>query len=369
MPRRAEKRQGRRDFGSIISHGTPTAPSFSAVWLEGGRKRRKRGFTTRTDAESHLARVRVELDDGTRRPGDPIMTPGVTVKQAIEAYGKYLDEKGLKAGPTAERLRRLRTFFVDETVLLSELTTSACVTFYDALRTRVSEKTGRQYSVDTHRNTLAEARMLAKWAVKKRWLRSSPVDDIEGKGKRRHGKAQLRIDEARNWMAKAAELADAGEGGAVAAMMTLLLGMRASEIVSRVVRDLDDDGRLLWIPDAKTEAGKRTLRVPDMLRPYLQRLVDGRKPEELIFGVHWRDWPREWVQAICEKAAVPLVCAHSMRGLHSTLAMDAGVTGHVVAASLGHESVSTTVQSYAQPQAVEGARQRRALRVLAGGVP
>jgi hypothetical protein len=57
-----------------------------------------------------------------------------------------------------------------------------------------------------------------------------------------------------------------------------------------------------------------------------------------------------------------------MRGLHSTLAMDAGVTGHVVAASLGHERVSTTVQSYAKAEAVEGARQRRALKVLAGGV-
>jgi len=86
------------------------------------------------------------------------------------------------------------------------------------------------------------------------------------------------------------------------------------------------------------------------------------------FGHHWRDWPREWVRRICEAAKVPVVCAHSMRGLHSTLAMDAGVTGHVVAASLGHEQVSTTIESYAKPEAVAGARQRRALTVLAGGV-
>jgi integrase len=168
-------------------------------------------------------------------------------------------------------------------------------------------------------------------------------------------------------MAKAVELADAGEAGAVAAMMALLLGMRASEIVSRVVRDLDDEGGLLWIPDSKTEAGKRTLRVPDVLRPYLQRLTAGAKPEDRIFGEHWRDWPREWVQRICTAASVPVVGAHSMRGLHSTLAMDAGVTGHVVAASLGHERVSTTVQSYAKPEAVADAQQRRTLKVLTGG--
>jgi integrase len=59
--------------------------------------------------------------------------------------------------------------------------------------------------------------------------------------------------------------------------------------------------------------------------------------------------------------------AHSMRGLHSTLAMEAGVTGAVVAASLGHESVSTTTQSYAKPEAVATATQRRALTILGGG--
>jgi hypothetical protein len=35
-----------------------------------------------------------------------------------------------------------------------------------------------------------------------------------------------------------------------------------------------------------------------------------------------------------------------MRGLHSTLAVEHGVTGHAVAASLGHESVSTVPQSF-----------------------
>ena len=104
MPRKREKRRGRRDFGSIKADGTPTAPRFSAVWWEGGRQRRRRGFETRTDAEAFLARVRVELEDGTREVGDPIVTAGVTVKHAIEAYGKHLAEKGLKARPIEDRL-------------------------------------------------------------------------------------------------------------------------------------------------------------------------------------------------------------------------------------------------------------------------
>jgi len=56
--------------------------------------------------------------------------------------------------------------------------------------------------------------------------------------------------------------------------------------------------------------------------------------------------------------------AHGERGANHGRS---GVTGAVVAASLGHEKVSTTMRSYAQPGAVAGAQQRRTLTVLAGG--
>jgi integrase len=177
---------------------------------------------------------------------------------------------------------------------------------------------------------------------------------VKGVGKRRHRKEQLRIDAAWKWAGKALELADDGEEGAVAALLALMMGMRASEIVSRVVRDLDDNGRLLVIPDAKTPAGVRTLEVPELLRPYLLEQAEGRKPEELLFGYHYRDW----VRRICTAAKVPVVTAHGMRGLHSTIAVQRGMTGHVVAGALGHESETTTFQSYVDPEAAARARQR-----------
>lgn len=395
--RNKRARRRRRDFGSIKADGTPSAPSFSAMWWEGGRQRRKRGFETRTEAADFLARVRVTLADQPLEAA-PVAVD-VTVKAAIEGYEQHRRDKGNKPQGLVDTTWRLHAFFTDPDLLLTDLTPAKCAAYYEALRTVAQPRTlaacqraaaarkaaswpahaigvpgcvCRPYAADSHRNMLAEAKSLLKWcATVKRWLRRNPLDCVEGKGKRRHGKPQLRIDEARRWLAKAAELADAGEAGAVAAMMALLLGMRASEIVGRVVRDLDDGGRLLWIPDSKTEAGRRTLRVPDVLRPYLQQLAEGKAPEApLLFaehGEHWRDWPRKWVQRICAAAKVPAVSAHSMRGLHSTLAMEAGITGAVVAASLGHESVTTTVQSYAKADAVAAARQERALTVLEGG--
>ena len=51
--------------------------------------------------------------------------------------------------------------------------------------------------------------------------------------------------------------------------------------------------------------------------------AEGKSPEAKLFGEHWRDWVRKWVQRICEAAGVPVVTAHGMRGLHSTLARGA----------------------------------------------
>jgi integrase len=195
----------------------------------------------------------------------------------------------------------------------------------------------------------------------------NPLTKLDGIGKRRHGKPQLRIDEARKWLTEAKKLANFGEPGAVAAMVSLLMGLRCSEIVERVVRDLDDEGRLLWIPETKTEAGRRKLAVPPMLQPYLVALTEAKLPGARLFGYHTREWPRHWVKRICNKAHVPEVTAHGMRGLHSSLALAAGTSSHVVAACLGHESIATTLQSYADPSAVSHGKQQVVLHVLEGG--
>ena len=72
------------------------------------------------------------------------------------------------------------------------------------------------------------------------------------------------------------------------------------------------------------------------------------------------------VELICKAAGVIRVTAHGMRGTHATLATERGVTGHVVAAALGHESAKTTYRSYARAEAVSSSRQASVLRVLDG---
>lgn len=156
-------------------------------------------------------------------------------------------------------------------------------------------------------------------------------------------------------------------------MVALLMGLRAGEIVARIVRDLDNGGRLLWIFDAKTQAGKRTVKVPAALQPHLLRLARDKLPTAYLFpgkkgGQPDRAWPRKWVKKICKLAKVLEVCAHSMRGLHATLAIEAGASPDVVARSLGHESASMTLSNYAAPGSAESAVASR-LQNLLGSPP
>ena len=349
----AQRARGRRVLGPYRISGT----RWRIVVVEGSGSRTARNFETEGEAIQVIRSLNREI----RRADEK------TIAVARDEYEMYLrDEKQNKERSYTATLWRLGIFFPHEELSLPALTPTKCASYYQALRFRET-KYGKPLAVDSHRNILAEARTFLKWCAGKGYLRANPLEGVQGTGKRRHGKPQLRIDEARRWQAKALAFADEGEAGAVAALVTLVMGLRAGEVVSRVVRDLDDRGKLLWIPDSKTEAGKRTLQVPEMLGQHLVGLAEGKKSNELLFGYHDRNWPRKWVARICKAAGVPRVTAHGMRGLHGTLAVETGLSAHTVAAALGHESATTTLQSYAKAGAGASARQQKVLTVLAGG--
>jgi integrase len=289
---------------------------------------------------------------------------GISAAGALDAYERYLVVKGNKPRTVVTTMYRLRRFFGSVSKLaLVGLTPTAGQKLYDDF-TQAKTKDDRTMSVDSARNTLSEAKTFLAWAVTKRWARTNALADVKGVGKRRRGKPQLTVDEARKWMAVGMKMAET-EDGAVAALMALLMGMRASEITDRIVRNLDDGGRLLWITDAKTQAGIRRLQVPQQLQPLLERLAANKQPTDRLFGpnVH-RHMVLRHVRRICKAAGVPVVPPHGLRGTHASLAMTAGATGDLVAAALGHESFTTTERHYARADAIADAQQFTALREL-----
>lgn len=307
-----------------------------------------------------------------------------------EAIAAYLDEKRRRGRPDGKPIRestittlRYRLDAIHAPISkVDQLRPAKCAELYETRRNTwmVPPPAVNAYTVraDTHRNELAVAKAFGAWLGERGWTKGNPWEAVEPMGGLSRGKEQLRVDEARRFSDVAFEMCDAGDVAAIAVTTALILGLRASEVLLRVVRDVDDGGKLLWIPDAKTEAGKRREEIPLALQPYIARLVAGRASTDALFprlslarrrgralDVVTNDWLRYHTTRLCKAAGVPRVCPHSLRGLHSTLAVEAGATPHLVAASLGHaDRGGTAKRHYIAPGTLERASTRRVAGVL-----
>lgn len=296
------------------------------------------------------------------------------IETIFEDYLTYLYRvKGRKKKSVETTGYRLQAFLLPSLSLAVEvLTPRHCQTLYTKLTERKT-RFNKPTAVDTHRNALKEFRAMARWMIKEGYLKEDPAAEIEPEGRKKKGKPQLRVAEARKWMAKAIELWEKeGNVGALAALTTLLLGLRVSEVLERKVRDVDDEGKLLWVGDlhednTKNEGSVRRMEIPDSLRPHLLALIEGKEPEAPLWPYHSDQWVLRTVKLICERAQVPMIVTHSLRGIHATLAEAAGVSSHLVNQSLGWKNEDTKNAHYVSKEVQGLARQSRALNVLEGG--
>lgn len=218
------------------------------------------------------------------------------------------------------------------------------------------------WTVATQRANLSRIRRFWTWLQTQGKVKDNPFATVKICGRPNRGKPQLRLDEARRFVETAMQLYAAGCTLALAPVVVVAMGLRASEICDRVVRDVDDGGRMLWVPYGKTTNARRHLDVPEPLQPLLAELVRGRPPHSPLFGVNHKGtpWRRqtlyELVREICDRAGVPRACTHSLRGLWATLAVRSGAACEAVARALGHSSFAVTAKHYAKTDALDGAR-------------
>ena len=296
-----------------------------------------------------------------------------TTETALELYERYLiDVKGNKPQYVPQTLWAVRKIFRPPGVALWSLRERD-------IKQRYEDLVNVTKSASTHRGCLAQTKTFLRWCVEQGWLTHNPAEGVRGVGKVNRRKEQLSYKNARKWYATALKLATEGNDRAVGALCACLLGMRASEIVSRRVKhieDWDEPADTMVIRDAKTPAGDRDIPVDEDLRPFLIERCFMRGPEELLFppdretrtGYRDRDWPRDSVHHVCDAAGVPRVTAHSMRGLLADISLrrvkpEAAIE---VAKMLGHDDLKVTKDSYAKPGAAEEGARRAGLAKLKG---
>ena len=287
---------------------------------------------------------------------------------ALAEYREHLLRVRGVADKTARHVERTLRRFLPVTACLSTITPEGAARLYQDETRRISRR-GTPVAADSHRLLLSRARAFFAWAGERRLVAGNPFAAVQPVGRRRSGKPQLRIDEARKFVATALGRARTLEVGATAALMQIFLGLRPTEAVIRVVRDLDDQGRVLWVPFGKTSNARRRLQVPEVLREILLQHAHGKPPESPLLGpagegMHTRHALRHRLRQLCAEAEVPQICPHSLRGLNATLALEAGATAHHVAAALGHASFATTARHYADASTVANASLRRVADLL-----
>lgn len=288
-----------------------------------------------------------------------------TVSTSVEAFLAAETARGLKSTTTERQEYHLRR------ILQLDATghrTLGWLTPIVAARLYLESQRG---AVDTHRGGLSVARQFGAWCATKGWLRGSPFAGVKGRGRRKHGKPQLRIDDGRKFLSTCLARADDGDEGAILALGYLFLNLRNTELVARVVRDLDDDARVLWVDDAKCERSRRPIAIPDWLRPYFRHLAKDKLPAAPLFQgrrgrARARDWATDQIPRLCKVAGVERITPHGLRGMAATYAKIGGGQDQAIAAALGHDVTMTRTHYFDKPQ-IEAAQTAATLKLLKGG--
>lgn len=330
----------------------PNGQKWRLVVKEGTR-RKSMVFDTREQAEGVRGSLLTALED-----------------RACRAIGDTVDEYlafKQKRGCTERTLRTVRDKlipFLPASETLRSITPEVAERLY-------AEQT-EKVAVATHHKNLRDAKAFFGYCIRQKYLTENPFADVQPIGKANAGKPQLRTDEARKLSDYLIGRATDGDLYALALIVQVLLGLRSGEALKLRKRDLDCGGKVVVIDGTKTKNARRTLELDaPSVRTLLLRRCEPLAADALIFvntagaqiatSTLWKK-----LALYCRRADVPTVCPHSLRGLHSTLAVKAGATSTYVAQALGHSSDAVTRRHYIEPAALDAVRASRVAEALLG---
>ena len=349
------ERKRQRQFGYVrkLPSGRWQASYLGA---DGRRRSAESTFPAKADASAWLARMQTELADGTWRPPEP-------ARETFGSYGRrWLDSRPDLRPSTAERYERLWRLWLEPTfgkVPLGKLAAEDWRTWFTGCQ---ASHPGSTQPAAAYRL----ARAMLHTAVDDGLLRANPCR-VKGASA---DQAQERPVAMPDEVLRIADAIGDRERALVlvAAWCCLrfgeLAGLRRSRInlMHRTIRVEENavelsDGRTVFGPP-KTDAGRRTVPIPAELVPVLEHHLDPyvpSAPTALVFtspgqprsarskaadeadGTPLRrtKFRGRWVKA-CERAGLPALHFHDLRGSGATWAGQAGATLAELMALLGH---------------------------------
>lgn len=315
--------------------------------MRAGSSRTARDFATLDEALDVKAALEREIG-------------GRHVRDLVTAYVQCKQESGVSERSCETARHRLMSFFE----IRGETSGPLAAAISAAKITSLGESYRKRMATETQRMTFAECRRFGSWCVERGHMRRNLFAGLKHAGRVNRGKPQLTIDEARRYMAHCLRAAHAGDASAIAALVALLCGLRASEVTERIARDVDDGGRVLRITRSKTAAGVRRVLLPTILRGLVQSLCGA--PQDRLWPDATRYWLHYHVQRLCREASVPVVSPHGLRGTHASLCVRLSGSSQGLSDSLGHVDEATTDAHYTSPAARADAQLAAVAATLAG---
>lgn len=153
-------------------------------------------------------------------------------------------------------------------------------------------------------------------------------------------------------------------------------GFRRGELLRLEWKDIDWENNLIsvrrtsnytaergtYTDTTKTKKSKRTLKFPDYVMNMLRELKEEQDKEQNELGNKWTytdrlftQWdgkpmgnnsPYYWVKRFCKRNNLRFCDLHSLRHLHASLLINAGVDVVAVSGDMGHSCVGTTSNIY-----------------------
>ncbi len=339
-------------MASVRERHGPRGTVYAVLYRHDGRQR-SRTFTTRRDADKHAERIERFGPDAADRildaqaGHDPERVPTVT-----EQLHRHIDGLSGVQADTITGYRTIASKIAETSIGPMPIDT---LTRDDIARwVREQETAGISAKTIRNRQSLLSAALTR--AVHEELLTRNPAHKVR----------ISRTERREMTLLTPAEFGKLLEAATPHYRPLLLFlygtGARLGEATAVRVRDLnlDDTPPTVTIARAwkrggvvgppKTAAGRRTITIPEQVAVACRALTEGRHPDDLVFtnmngtrvlqpSLH--DLWQRWITVLRKTPRI-----HDLRHGHASVMIAAGINLHDLKYRLGHESITTTSDTY-----------------------
>lgn len=324
-------------------NGTWTVQCYYSDWSGTRKKKKKRGFATKRDA------LEWEREFLARQQGDTSMS----LSAFIDVYMEDMAHR-LKASTVANKQwlfdQKIKPYLGDRQL--------------DAITAADVRKWQNQVMSEGHSPTYlksihSQLSSVFNYAVKYYGLKENPCQRAGTMGK-------AQADEMQFWTVeeykKFRDAARAKIRPFTAFELLYYTGMRIGEFMALTRGDIDTSAgtvtinKTYWksqgketITPPKTPKSNRTITIPPFLCQELDAYfaaIYGLEAKDRIFPFTKQLLAQE-MKLFCQESGVKRIRLHDLRHSHASLLIELGFSPLLIAERLGHESVETTMNTYA----------------------